>query len=106
VGRDRYLAFLAGTVPAVPARYENDVHGVLTSPDGRTACARVTEHLDYPGRELRLAEAHWFSLDEDGAIARIEVFWQTPDADAGGFGSARSEESYGGGGSERLGGTA
>ena len=94
-GRERYLAFLAGTVPE---RYENEVHGVICSPDGRTACARVTEHLAYPEQELHLEEAYWFHLDERGAVARVEVFWQTPDRDPGGFGSAGSEESYAAGG--------
>ena len=94
-GRDRYLSFLAGTVPPAPSRYENDVHAVLTSPDGMRACARVSEHLEYPGYEPRhLEEAHWFELDDHGLVARVEIFWQTPAADPGGFGSAASEESY------------
>jgi hypothetical protein len=94
-GRERYVAFLAGTVPEV---YGNDVHGVVCSPDGRTACARVTEHLAYPGRSLHLEQAYWFHLNADGAVARVDIFWQTPEADPGGFGSARSEESYVAGG--------
>jgi ketosteroid isomerase-like protein len=89
-GRERYLAFLAGSVPD---RYGHDVHGVVSSPDGRRACARVTEHLSYPDRELHLEEVLWFHID-DGVVARVEVFWQTPEADPGGFGSARSDESY------------
>jgi hypothetical protein len=93
-GRELYVAFLAGTVPEV---YGNDVHGVVSSPDGRSACARVTEHLAYPERELHLEEAYWFRLDADGAVARVEIFWQTPDRDPAGFGSAGSAESYAGG---------
>jgi hypothetical protein len=95
-GRERYLAFLEGTVPD---RYGHDVHGVVPSPDGRRACARVTEHLTYPERELHLEEVLWFDLDGRGRIGRIEVFWQTPQDDPGGFGSALSEESYAGDGS-------
>jgi hypothetical protein len=91
-GRERYVAFLAGTVPE---SYGNDVHGVVCSPDGGSACARVTEHLGYPDRVLHLEEAYWFHLDAEGALARVEIFWQTPDADPGGFGSAASQESYG-----------
>jgi hypothetical protein len=98
-GRDRYLAFLAGTVPD---RYGHDVHHILSSPDGRSACARVTEHLSYPDRELHLEEVLWFHVDGRGAITRVEVFWQTPQADPGGFGSARSEESYAPRGSEKT----
>jgi len=92
-GRKRYLAFLAGTVPEA---YGNDVHGVVCSSDGRTACARVTEHLAYPDRALHLEEAYWFHLKADGVVVRIEIFWQTPDRDPAGFGSAASEESYAG----------
>jgi hypothetical protein len=90
-GRERYVAFLAGSVPE---GYGNDVHGVVISPDGRTACARVSEHLAYPDRTLHLEEAYWFHLRADGVVARIEIFWQTPGSDPGGFGSAGSEESY------------
>ena len=102
-GRERYVGFLAGAVPEV---YGNDVHGVFCSTNGRTACARVTEHLAYPDRALHLEEAYWFHLNADGAIARVEIFWQTPDRDPGGFGSARSEESSPGAvaGREDLGG--
>ncbi len=81
----------------MPARYGNDVHGIVTSADGRLACARVTEHLAYPDRELQLEEAYWFHLDARGAVARVEIFWQTPEADPGGFGSARSVEGDAGG---------
>jgi ketosteroid isomerase-like protein len=84
-GRERYVAFLAGTVPD---DYGNDVHGVVWSPDGRTACARVTEHLAYPDRALHLEETYWFHLDPGGAVTRVEIFWQTPDADPAAFGSA------------------
>jgi hypothetical protein len=90
-GRERYVDFLAGTVPEV---YGNDVHGVVCSPDGHTACARVTEHLAYPDRALHVEEAYWFHLHADGTVARVEIFWQTPEADPGGFGSAGSDESY------------
>jgi hypothetical protein len=80
-GRERYVAFLAGAVPEV---YGNDVHGIVCSPDGRTACARVTEHLTYPDRTLALEETYWFHLGEDAAVTRVEIFWQTPGADPGG----------------------
>ena len=94
-GRERYVAFLAGSLSKEygPEAYGNDVHGVVCSPDGRTACARVTEHLAYPDRALHLEEAYWFHLQADGVVARIEIFWQTPGNDPGGSGSAGSEES-------------
>ena len=74
-GRDRYLAMLE---TAVPTDYGNDVHLVNYAVDGRTAFARVTEHLGYPDRTLHLEEAYAFGFDDGGALNRIEVFWQTP----------------------------
>jgi hypothetical protein len=77
-GRDRYLAMLE---ESVPADYRNDVHRVTYADDGRTAFARVTEHLGYPDRTLHLEEAYAFGFDEVGLVSRIEVFWQTPQYD-------------------------
>jgi len=77
-GRDRYLAMLEASVPA---DYRNDVHRVAYAEDGRTAFARVTEHLGYPDRTLHLEEAYAFGFDEVGLVSRIEVFWQTPQYD-------------------------
>jgi hypothetical protein len=94
-GRERYVDLLRGLVPSV---YGNDVHRITCSPDGRSGFARVTEHLGYPDRPLHLQEAYAFGLDETGLVSRVEIFWQTPDADPGGFGSAASEESYYSGG--------
>jgi len=90
-GRDRYVDLMRGLVPSA---YGNDVHRITCASDGRTAFARVTEHLGYPDRELHLEEAYAFGLDHDGLISLIEVFLQTPEADPGGFGSAASAESY------------
>ena len=86
-GRARYLDLLAGSVPAA---YGNDVHRVTYAPDGRSGFARVTEHLAYPDSELHLEEAYAFQFDETGVVARVEIFWQTPQFDRGGFGSATS----------------
>jgi ClpA/ClpB-like protein/SnoaL-like protein len=92
-GRERYLDLLAGVVPE---DYANDVHRVTYARDRRSGFARVTEHLAYPGREpMHLEEAYAFGLDGEGRIERVEIFWQSPEADPGGFGSATSEESYG-----------
>jgi SnoaL-like domain len=74
-GREGYVAMLEA---AVPADYRNDVHLVVYGPDGRSAFARVTEHLGYPDRSLELEEAYAFGLDGHGLVTRIEVFWQTP----------------------------
>jgi hypothetical protein len=91
VGRDRYVDLLRGLVPS---DYGNDVHRITYAPDGHSAFARVTEHLVYPHGTFHLEEAYAFEIGARGSIDRLEVFWQTPDADPGGFGSAGSEESY------------
>ena len=91
VGRTRYVDLLRGLVPD---DYGNDVHRITYAPDGRSAFARVTEHLVYPHGTFHLEEAYAFEIGESGSIDRLEVFWQTPDTDPGGFGSATSEESY------------
>ena len=78
VGRRRYLDLLSDSVPH---RYRNDVHRITYAADGRSAFARVTEHLAYPERELHLEEAYSFHIDGSGAISRVEVFWQTPSTD-------------------------
>jgi hypothetical protein len=99
VGRDRYLDLLIGTVPS---EYGNDVLRVTYAGDGGSGFARVTEHLHYPDQEFHLEEAYTFEIDEQGLLSRVEVYWQTPELDPGGFGSARSEESYGPGATQRL----
>jgi ketosteroid isomerase-like protein len=91
VGRRRYLDLLAGTVPL---DYRNDVHQVTYAADGRSCFARVTEHLSYPEQDLHLQEAYSFHIDEAGVVSLVEVFWQTPQLDPGGLGSAGSEESF------------
>ena len=90
-GRARYLDLLRGVVPD---DYDNDVHRVTYAADGRSAFARVSEHLAYPHGVFDVEETYAFEIARSGSITRIEVFWQTPDADPGGFGSAGSEESY------------
>jgi limonene-1,2-epoxide hydrolase len=90
-GRDRYLDFLRGTVPS---EYRNDVRRIVAASDGRAAFARVTEHLRYGDQKRSLEEAYSFDIGEDGLISRIEIYWQTPGNDPGGFGSAASKDSY------------
>lgn len=91
VGRDRYVSFLEATVPA---DYRNDVLRVVYAPDNRAAFARVSEHLRYPEQEFHLEEVYAFDIGDDGLISRVEIYWQTPELDPGGFGSAGSDESY------------
>lgn len=90
-GRQVYLDFLRATVPP---DYGNDVLRVVSTPDGRSAFAKVTEHLRYGETEFHLDEAYSFDIGEDGFICRVEIYWQTPQIDPGGFGSATSNDSY------------
>jgi len=90
-GREDYLDFLRGTVPP---DYRNDVARIIGAPDGACAFAKVTEHLRYGERELHLEEAYSFDIDDEGLICRVDIYWQTPGQDPGGFGSAASGESY------------
>jgi ketosteroid isomerase-like protein len=75
VGRADYVNLLRASVPS---DYANDVHRITYAGDGHSGFARVTEHLHYPDQELHLEEAYWFRVDDDGLLARVEVFWQTP----------------------------
>ena len=90
-GREAYLDFLRGTVPA---DYRNDVTRIIGAPDGSAASATVTEHLRYGDQEFHLDEAYAFDLDQHGRIGRVAIYWQTPQDDPGGFGSAASGDSY------------
>jgi limonene-1,2-epoxide hydrolase len=90
-GRDRYLDFLRGTVPS---EYQNEVRRIVAASDGRAAFARVTEHLRYGEHEHSLEEAYSFDIGDDGLISRVEIYWQTPGNEPGGFGSAASNDSY------------
>jgi len=90
-GREAYLDFLRGTVPT---DYRNDVARIIGAADGAAAFATVTEHLRYGEQEFHLDEAYAFELDEEGLICRVTIYWQTPQDDPGGFGSAASGDSY------------
>jgi hypothetical protein len=90
-GRQIYLDFLRATVPP---EYGNDVLRIISSPDGLLAFAKVTEHLRYGAVEFHLDEAYSFEIGDDGMIRRVEIYWQTPQNDPDGFGSATSDDSY------------
>ena len=76
-GRERYLDLLRRSVPE---DYGNEVHRITYAAGGRAAFARVTERLVYPKAAYELEEAYAFEIDERDAVARVEVFWQGPDA--------------------------
>ncbi len=90
-GRQAYLDFLRGTVPA---DYRNDILRIISTPDGLFAFAKVTEHLRYGEEAFHLDEAYSFDIGQDGFFCRVEIYWQTPQNDPSGFGSSASDDSY------------
>jgi hypothetical protein len=82
VGRDAYVELMTGGAPALPTddrhRTTWDVHCVAYTDDRRSAFARVTAHVPYSGRELRIEQTLAYHLAENGLISRIEVFWRDP----------------------------
>jgi hypothetical protein len=82
VGRDAYVELMAAGDQAASHddlhRTTWDVHRVVYAQDTRSAFARVTAHVPRDGRKLRIEQTLAYDLDEDGLIARIEVFWRDP----------------------------
>ncbi len=77
-GKANYLNLLRESVPET---YGNDIHRITYALGGRSAFARVTEHLGYPDQALHLEEAYFFQIDQRGLITRVEIFWQSPPSD-------------------------
>jgi len=79
VGRDRYVEMMAG--PLKDGRGTTwDVHQIVYAPDGQSGFARVTAKLG-PGLGMpyeSFDQILAFTIDDEGLICRIEVFWQTP----------------------------
>jgi hypothetical protein len=79
VGRDLYVDTMAG--PLKDGRGTTwVVHQIVYSSDGKTAFARVTADLG-PGLGLPFEgfdQVLAFTIDAEGLVRRVEVFWQTP----------------------------
>jgi hypothetical protein len=80
VGRDAYVDLMAGHGQPASAdvRTTWDVHCVAYASGGRSAFARITAHVPRTGRELQIEQTLAYTLDEDGLVSRIEVFWRDP----------------------------
>jgi hypothetical protein len=79
VGRDRYVEMMAGPLKDGHGTTW-DVHQIVYSPDGRYCFARVTANLA-PGLGMpfeRFDQILVFTMDDEGVIRRVEVYWQTP----------------------------
>ena len=81
VGRDAYVKLMAGPEPT-PAdddqRTTWNVHRIVYGPDSRSAFARVTARVPRPKGELQIEQTLAYTIDSDGLIACIEVFWRDP----------------------------
>jgi hypothetical protein len=79
VGRDHYVETIAG--PLRDGRGTTwDVHQIVYAPERESGFARVTANLG-PGLGApfeRFDQVLAFTMDEEGLICRLEVFWQTP----------------------------
>jgi SnoaL-like domain len=79
VGRDRYVEMMAGPLKDGHGTMW-DVHQIVYAPDGKFAFARVTANLG-PGLGMpfeRFDQILAFTMDDEGLVCRVEVFWQTP----------------------------
>jgi ketosteroid isomerase-like protein len=72
-GREAYTEFLSGLMPTLPG-YSMDVTRVTYVDDGRRAVAQLSETVTMDGSPLVTPEALLFDLDDDGRIARVEIF--------------------------------
>ena len=79
LGRDRFVEMVAG--PRKDGHGTTwDVHRVVYAHDNRGGFALVTALLG-PGLGVpfeRFDQVLAFTMDDEGRICRIEVFWQTP----------------------------
>ena len=73
-GRDAYVGFLAGTMPALRG-YQMHVDRVTYFGAGR-ALAELSETVELDGTPVRTPEALVFDLAPDGRIAHIEIYIQ------------------------------
>ena len=81
VGRDAYVELMAGLESASDddgPRTTWDVHRIVYGPDTRSAFARVTARVPRPDSELQIEEILAFTIDPDGLVTCIEVFWRDP----------------------------
>jgi hypothetical protein len=79
VGRDRYVEMMAGPLNDGHGTTW-DIHQIVYASDGQSGFARVTANLG-PGLEMpfeRFDQILAFTMDGEGQVCRVEVFWQTP----------------------------
>jgi hypothetical protein len=79
VGRDLYVETMAGPLKDGRGTTWN-VHQVVYGADRLSAFARVTANLG-PGLGMpfeRFDQILAFTMEDEGLVCRVEVFWQTP----------------------------
>lgn len=77
VGRTDYLAFIADLMPKLKG-YAMTLDRVTYVGDTR-AYAELSETVELDGKPMRTQEVLVFALDDDGRIARVDIFIQSPE---------------------------
>jgi len=73
VGRDPYVEMMAMAAPDSQASWV--VHRIVYAPDKSSGFARVTA---YPTVGRPFEETLMYTMDDEGLVRGVEVFWQTP----------------------------
>jgi predicted ester cyclase len=73
IGREDYVKFLSDLMPTLPG-YAMDISRVTAVDEGRRVVAELSETVEMDGQPLVTPEVLLFDLDDDGLIARIEIF--------------------------------
>ena len=74
-GRDHYLESLRGLMEGLKG-YEMDLGRIVSSDDGRTFTAELTETVEMDGRTVVTPECLVFDLDDSGLIFAIRTYIQ------------------------------
>lgn len=75
-GREEYLAFIADLMPKLKGYVMKP--GRVTYANDTLAYAQLTETVQVDGKPMVTPEVLVFELTDDGRIARVEIFIQTP----------------------------
>jgi hypothetical protein len=74
-GRDHYLDSLRSIMEGLSG-YRMDLGRVVTSDDGGTITAELSETVEMDGRAVVTPECLLFDLDQDGLIVGIRIYIQ------------------------------
>lgn len=74
-GREEYLEFLQKLMPSLKG-YRMELGRIVTSDDGLSVTAELTEAVEIDGRVKITPECLVFDLDQVGLIAEIRIYVQ------------------------------